>query len=229
MHKEWATISTFRELEGDIAAFFLIVICCTSCHNDGTAGREDQNSSLKPDSSLLLETDYELNQAKALQLLPKKPAPGEASLRFEPGVTWKTLRGWDSNMETLYSAWIGALFNGCGEQSSWTALHVVTQDKDRNILFNYLSLGEDDPTGKNSVIMQPDCADNPFFLRAYFAWKLGLPFGYHLCDRGYIGRNPKTGQWITNESHNNKNQPVQAFNDFLRRMKDGIHSGTART
>jgi hypothetical protein len=77
--------------------------------------------------------------------------------------------------------------------------------------------------------MQPDCADNPFFLRAYFAWKLGLPFGYHLCDRGSLVRNPKTGQWITNESSTSKTNPVLAFNSFLRRVADGVHSGTART
>ena len=109
------------------------------------------------------------------------------------------------------------------------ALHEVTQNQDQNFLYNYLSLGEDDPDGKNRVIMQPDCADNPFFLRAYFAWKLGLPFGYHVCDRGYLGRNPKTGQWITNETSSSKTNPVLAFNAFLRRVMDGVHSGTART
>jgi hypothetical protein len=79
------------------------------------------------------------------------------------------------------------------------------------------------------VIMQPDCADNPFFLRAYFAWKLSLPFGYHVCDRGSLGRNPGTGQWITNLTPAANTNPVLAFNAFLRRVMDGVHSGTART
>jgi hypothetical protein len=52
--------------------------------------------------------------------------------------------------------------------------------------------------------MQPDCADNPFFLRAYFAWKLGLPFGFHVCDRGSLRNNPKPGQLITNEIASSK-------------------------
>ncbi len=145
------------------------------------------------------------------------------------GVVWKTLRGWDSSMESTYSAWINALFYGCDEQASWSSLNEVTQNQNQNFLYNYLSLGEDDPKGKNRVIMQPDCADNPFFLRAYFAWKLGLPFGYHVCDRGYIGHNPKGGQWITNETSGSKTDPVLAFNTFLRRVMDGVHSGTART
>jgi hypothetical protein len=77
--------------------------------------------------------------------------------------------------------------------------------------------------------MEPDCADNPFFLRAYFAWKLGLPFGYHVCDRGWMGRSPRCGQWVTHESSSSKSDPVQAFNSFVRRIMDGVHSGTART
>ena len=142
---------------------------------------------------------------------------------------WKTLRGWDSSMELIYSAWINSLFHDCDEQSSWAALHEVTQDRERNFLYNYLSLNEDDPESKKTVTMQPDCADNPFFLRAYFSWKLGLPFGYHICDRGYLGHNPGTGQWITNSTPVSKTDPVEKFNVFLRKLKDGIHSGTART
>ena len=145
------------------------------------------------------------------------------------GVVWKTTRGWDAGMETLYSAWVNALFQGSNEQTSWSALHEVTQNKDRNFLHNYLSMGEDDAESKIRVLMEPDCADNPFFLRAYFAWKLSLPFGYHVCDRGYLGKNPQTGQWITNETATSKTHPVLAFNSFIRRIMDGVHSGTART
>lgn len=145
------------------------------------------------------------------------------------GVVWKTLSGWDSSTEAIYSAWINALFHGCDEQASWPSLHEVIQNQNQNFLYNYLSLGEDDPNGKNRLIMQPDCADNPFFLRAYFSWKLGLPFGYHMCDRGSVAHNPKTGQWITNETSSSKTHPVLAFNAFLRRVMNDVHSGTART
>ena len=137
--------------------------------------------------------------------------------RTAPGVVWNSRLGWDSGMEELYSAWINALFDGCGEDASWPSLTRVIQNQQQNFLYNHLSLDEDDPNGKNRVIMQPDCADNPFFLRAYFAWKLGLPFGYHVCDRGSLARNPRTGQWITNETSSSKTNPVLAFNSFLRR------------
>jgi hypothetical protein len=168
-----------------------------------------------------------LEDNKALRNLEFKISYREAAPLT--GEVWKAIRGWDSSMEDLYSAWINALFFGCDEQASWSALHRVTQNKNQNFLYNYLSLGEDDPDGKNRLIMQPDCADNPFYLRAYFAWKLGLPFGYHLCDRGSLARNPKPGQWITNETHGSKSNTVLSFNSFLRKIMDGVHSGTART
>jgi hypothetical protein len=145
------------------------------------------------------------------------------------GVVWKTLQGWDSSMEMLYSAWINALFYGCSEQASWHALHEVTRNINQNFLYNYLSLDEDNPDRKINLTMQPDCADNPFFLRAYFSWKLGLPFGYHVCDRGSLERSPRPGQWITNEIPDTKTDHVEAFNIFLRRIKDGVQSATART
>jgi hypothetical protein len=168
----------------------------------------------KAGDKLLCDSQFEISS--------DKPAPSASGV-------WKTLHGWDSGMEAIYSAWINALFQGCDENASWKALHEVTQNQDKNFLFNYLSLGEDDPAGKQSLIMKPDCADNPFFLRAYFAWKLGLPFGYHLCDRGSLVKNPRTGQWITNESSGSKTNLVAAFNSFLRRIADGVQSGTART
>jgi hypothetical protein len=164
------------------------------------------------------------DQASHLEFLVSDKLPIQSS-----SMIWKTVRGWGKDTEALYSAWINALFQGTDERSSWGALHEVMQNGERNFLYNHLSFNEDDHAEKNSVIMRPDCADNPFYLRAYFAWKLGLPFGYHECDRGYLGRPPKTGRLITNESGSSKAQPVLAFNSFLRRVMDGVHSGTART
>lgn len=142
---------------------------------------------------------------------------------------WKTEKGWDAATEALYSAWINALFQEADERASWTALHEVTQNSDHNFLYNHLSLNEDDKTDKNRVLMQPDCADNPFYFRAYFAWKLGLPFGYHECDRGYLGKAPGTGRWITNEANIGGSTPTRKFNIFVRMVMNGVHSGTGRT
>ena len=141
---------------------------------------------------------------------------------------WKTDRNWDNKTESLYSAWVNALFCNADERSSWKSLNEVTEMKDWNFLYNHLSLDEDNPSGKNKVVMQPDCADNPFFLRAYFAWKLGLPFGFHESDRGALGRAPGVGRWITNETAISRSNPTQKFNAYLRMIANGVHSGTAR-
>lgn len=141
---------------------------------------------------------------------------------------WKATRSWDPKTESLYSAWVNALFCNADERTSWKSLNEVTEMKDWNFLYNHLSIDEDNPSGKNKVVMQPDCADNPFYLRAYFAWKLGLPFGFHKSDRGALGRAPGAGRWFTNEITISRSNPTQKFNAYLRMVANGVHSGTAR-
>ncbi len=166
------------------------------------------------------------NSKEAAQLdFTVKSKPVQTS---DQGV-WNTEKGWDAASEALYSAWVNALFYDADERASWKALDEVTQNRDRNFLYNHLSLNEDDAVDKNRVLMQPDCADNPFYLRAYFAWKLGLPFGYHECDRGYLGKAPRTGRWVTNETSISGTSPTRKFNTFVRMVMNGVHSGTART
>ena len=100
--------------------------------------------------------------------------------------------GWDRGTENLYSAWIERLFDApLDEEPSWKAMHEVLRDRSRNVLFNHLGLREDE----KGLIVQPDCADVPYFLRAYFAFKMGLPFGYSKCTRGDGGQAPKCPQW----------------------------------
>src|ERR1019366_8767100 len=66
------------------------------------------------------------------------------------------------------------------------ALYKVLRDRSRNILFNSLGLGEDEVP----MTLRPDCTDMVYFLRAYFAFKMGLPFGYSVCSRGGGGKPP---------------------------------------
>lgn len=121
-----------------------------------------------------------------------KPAPPPKP----SGAFWQVRNGWNSTTESLYSAWIEKLFDAPADQSlSWKAWHEVLRDRSRNLLFNYLGRGEDDAkTG-----LRPDCADFVYFLRAYFAYKMGLPFGYSNCSRGTGGKPPKCYQWFDME------------------------------
>ncbi|MGZ9088721.1 MAG: hypothetical protein ACXW3Q_08385 [Rhodoplanes sp.] len=114
------------------------------------------------------------------------------------GSVWPVRNSWNRATENLYSAWIEKLFDApLDETLSWKALHEVLRDRSRNLLFNHLGLSED----QMGIFIRPDCADLPYFLRAYFAFKMGLPFGYSKCTRGGGGEPPKCQAWwnIQNE------------------------------
>jgi hypothetical protein len=155
--------------------------------------------------------------------------PSGGMARAEGRGLWPALADWDRGVENLYSAWLECLFLDADEESSWKALHAVTQDPARNLLYDHLSLGEDDAGGSNAVVMEPDCADAPFFLRAYFAWKLHLPFGFHRCSRGNLWKPPQCQEWVSSATGSTQRGEARAFNYFLRLLLDAIHSGTART
>ncbi len=115
------------------------------------------------------------------------PRPG-----YSNGSVWPVRNAWSRATENLYSAWIEKLFDAPLDASpSWPALHEVLRDRSRNVLFDHLGLGED----RMGMILRPDCADLPYFLRAYFAFKMGLPFGYSTCNRGGGGQPPKCHEW----------------------------------
>ena len=122
----------------------------------------------------------------------RKPDP----LPIPSGGFWKVRNSWNQTTESLFSAWIEKLFDAPPDQDlSWKAWHEVLRDRSRNFLFNYLGRGEDNAqTG-----LRPDCADFAYFLRAYFAYKMGLPFGYSNCSRGVGGKAPKCYQWFDME------------------------------
>jgi hypothetical protein len=105
---------------------------------------------------------------------------------------WPLRNTWNQTTENLYSAWIEKLFDAPLDATlSWPALHEVLRDRSRNFLFNHLGLRED----SMGLVIRPDCADLPYFLRAYFAFKMGLPFGYAKCSRGSGGEPPKCYAW----------------------------------
>jgi hypothetical protein len=108
------------------------------------------------------------------------------------GSLWPIRNSWNRGTENLYSAWIEKLFDAPLDAAlSWPALHEVLRDKSRNFLFNHLGLRED----QMNQVIRPDCADLPYFLRAYFAFKMGLPFGYSKCTRGGGGQAPRCNEW----------------------------------
>jgi hypothetical protein len=170
-----------------------------------------------------------LNRERKSLVQRELRVPAQTSAATARRIIWEIGGEWNRATENLYSAWIDSLFHEADESTSWKALHEVTQDAQKNILHNHLMLGEDDPGEKAAIVMEPDCADAPYFLRAYFAWKMRLPFGFHECTRGSLEKAPACQKWISNFIERAQKNEAQAFNHFLRLILDAIHSGTART
>ncbi|APR87391.1 Hypothetical protein A7982_12740 [Minicystis rosea] len=157
----------------------------------------------------------------------------ETAPRDDPRVSsaWPVRAAWDRAAERLYSAWIERLFDApTGADLTFPALHEVLRDPARNLLHDYLGRGEDD-AGPHALVIDPDCADLPYFLRAYFAHKLGLPFGFSSCTRGGAGQPPSCRRFHTNlEASPQRSTESATFGDFLRvTLADTVHSGTGRT
>ena len=148
--------------------------------------------------------------------------------RATAGSVWPLRNTWTRATEDLYSAWIQKLFDGPLDQDlSWPTLTNVLRDRSRNMLFNYLGLGED----QMGIVYHPDCAKFPYFLRAYFAFKMGLPFGYSHCSRGQEGRPPKCSRWLSIVNGETANQAglAASFRRFLPILGNAVQSGNGRT
>ncbi|TVQ83843.1 MAG: hypothetical protein EA400_18520 [Chromatiaceae bacterium] len=132
---------------------------------------------------------------------------------------------WDLAAEAFYSAWIEHLFDAPPEQSlSFDSLGPVLRDPARNLLYDYLGAGED-----QRLAAEPDCADLPYFLRTYFAWKLGLPVAYRPCTRGSRSSPPTCQAPVVEARFVGTSAPATLFREVSRRIMDVVHSGNART
>jgi hypothetical protein len=139
---------------------------------------------------------------------------------------WEPRARWQRDTEALFSVFVEQLFTGPpDDEQTWTNLHSLLRDPNRNLLYNHLGLGEED-----KLEIEPDCADLPYSLRAYFAWKLRLPYAYRNCTRGRTGQPPKCGDMHTSLSPRQSADDVAAFAEFVNRsVRGGVHSATGRT
>ncbi|MBI5491088.1 MAG: hypothetical protein HY905_27400 [Deltaproteobacteria bacterium] len=160
-------------------------------------------------------------------------ASGGAEVERAGKSVWPVERAWDGAMEDLYASWVGRLFRvDPGARAGWRPLHTVFRDPKRNFLWNHLGLGEDDPGSEHVAVVEPDCGDTPFFLRAYFSWKMRLPFAVRHCPRGTRERGTRCyGDPQTNltEEWDDVESPVARFNKWLEEdIADTVHSSTGR-
>lgn len=135
------------------------------------------------------------------------------------------IAAWNEAYEDFYAAWIERLFaSPVDEGLSFPTLEPVLRDAQRNFLHNSLGLNED-----LALLALPDCADLPYFLRSYFAWKNGLPFSYRACGRG-VGNKPPVcaAATIKNDFVNFPASPA-AYKSISHSLMDVVQSGNGRT
>ena len=172
--------------------------------------------------ALFIDGEHTLG-CKSLQVRGAPLAP-EPSIAGAP--VWLPRFRWEADTLNLWSAFVEQLFDDPpDDERTWTDLHSLLQDDARNLLKNHLGLDEDD-----KLAIVPDCADLPFALRAYFAWKLRLPFAYRQCSRGRPGVPPRCGLTRDHLMPREAADEVDAFSAFVnKRVRSGVHSATGRT
>ncbi len=133
--------------------------------------------------------------------------------------------GWNLATEAFYSAWIEELFGAPVEENlSFPSLEPVLRDPERNFLYNHLGLNED-----RNLPSTPDCADLPYTLRAYFAWKVGLPVGFRTCSRGSANSPPRCGSATVKTEFTHGIASQGNFRSVYGQLTNAVHSGSART
>jgi hypothetical protein len=143
------------------------------------------------------------------------------------GGAWPIARTWNRATEDLFSVWVEKLFDDpLDAQPSWKSLDELTGSSSRNLLHDHLGLDED---SARSFRMTPDCADLPYFLRAYFAWKMRLPFGFSSCSRGGGGRPPSCGTFRSSANVAGGGDEVGRVRQYIGDVGAGVNSGAGRT
>jgi cell wall-associated NlpC family hydrolase len=173
-------------------------------------------------TALLADGDHVL-ACERFRVADAAPAP---IARAPEAAAWEARFRWERDTEHLYAAFVEQLFSHPVEDMrTWSSLSELLKDPARNLLFNHLGLAED-----TRLRMNPDCADLPYFLRAYFAWKLSLPFAFRQCSRGREGVPPRCSDLRPNTTLVTASDDVGAFEAYLRQhLAPGVHSASGRT
>ncbi len=142
---------------------------------------------------------------------------------------WNSKREWSSSDEDLFATFAERLFDYPIEDDvEWSNFYSLLRDPSHNILFNHFGRDEEE-----RLTFVPDCADLPYTMRAYFAWKLGLPFGLHECKRARDNRAPECVQAEGNLMARINFTPgddVDMFKSFVNKhLRRTVHSSSGRT
>ena len=134
------------------------------------------------------------------------------------------VRVWNAAEEAFFSAFIEGLFLDAGP-GPWPELTPLLRDRARNPF----ALAH--PDALRRLRFRPDCADLPYFLRAYYAFERGLPISYRRCGRGRPGHPPHCGSptfWAPPAPESDAAHTA-ALSTLLRDIARSVHSGALRT
>lgn len=161
-------------------------------------------------------------QRVVVRRAPPEPTPRDPET---PAPAWTPRWKWEEDTENLFATFVEHLFADAAAGQTFEHLDAVLDDPAKNLLHDALGLGED-----ARLRLVPDCADLPYFLRAYFAWKLSLPFGFRACTRGRDDRAPRCEPTlVTSLEPISAPDDVEAFRVFLRTTANTVHSSSMRT
>jgi hypothetical protein len=170
---------------------------------------------------------FKVRSARTLPSVEARGSVREPNMeaRTPESPAWRERHSPSPALEALYAAFVEQLFaHPLDDMRSWSSLAELLQDPQRNLLHDYLGLDED-----AKLTLKPDCADLPYFLRAYFSWKLGLPFAYRQCSRGRADAPPRCGPALRQTTPIEASDDVSAFASFIRKVSSGVHSASGRT
>jgi hypothetical protein len=140
-------------------------------------------------------------------------------------LAWPVERRWNIHTENFYATWVEALFDyPLAETPTWPDLSRVLRDPRRNLLYDHFRRGED-----AELYLRPDCADLPYYLRTYFAWRLRLPSGFRRCSRAHPQRPIFCEDFQGHYTSKTDRTALQTFRRFMRYMKGFVHSSCPRT
>jgi len=126
---------------------------------------------------------------------------------------WEVTQGWDERAEIEFSAWIEQ-FGRARQARKCVRFKTCLGTPEANSLWT---------PGEKWPRLFADCADVPYILRAYFAWKTQRPFEFHKIHGRRYSRNNKPASFF---SHNHPK--FKSIPKLFRHISAWIHSGSFR-
>jgi hypothetical protein len=136
-----------------------------------------------------------------------------------PAVAWTAIADWDGPAETGFSEFVAGFARAVRDRRC-TRLEECLRDPVANPLWN--------PATDEDAVVEADCADLPYALRAWYAWKHRLPFSFVARVEGSGGGDARYMSRITPTRWHSAGEYATP-EALLRELRGSVHSGMYRT